>query len=218
MDMLCMINRDVPCMGVVYESIDQMPEQIKEVLKEEVDGTSMYEEISLLAQYQLEMLHSPLHATTFVLNPQLLSKKPHKDKDVMKGWRMTLGRVGKFAVEKTEFKAELSQYIGLQGDFAKVSALEDMQKLSPVAWWEMHSQVNATGRHMASYVHSNEIDLAIRRQMTWFMCIAILGSYHGKSPLISYASRPCKAWDVLEDDSFEECFEDVNLDDDIAPM
>ncbi|MCO5610312.1 hypothetical protein L7F22_064548 [Adiantum nelumboides] len=139
MAMLCMVNRDVPCMGVVYESIDQMPEQVKEVLKEEVDGTSMYEEISLLAQYQLKMLHSPLHVTTFVLNLQLLSKKPHKDKDVMKEWRMTLDRVGMFAVEKTKFKAELPQYIGLQGAFAKVSALvEDMQKLSPVAWWESY--------------------------------------------------------------------------------
>ncbi|MCO5603789.1 hypothetical protein L7F22_057941 [Adiantum nelumboides] len=110
MAMLRMVDRDVPCMGVVYEGIDQMLEQIKEVLKEEVDA--------------------------FVLNPQLFSKKPHKDKDVMTGWRMTLDRVGKSVAEKTEFKAELSQYIGLQGDFAEVSALEDMQKPSPVAWWE----------------------------------------------------------------------------------
>ncbi|MCO5576163.1 hypothetical protein L7F22_029971 [Adiantum nelumboides] len=127
---LRMVDIDVPCMGVVYEGIDQMLEQIKEVLKEEVDGASMYEEVSLLAQERWEMLHSPLHATAFVLNPQLFSKKPHKDKDVMKGWRMTLDRVGKSAIEKKEFKAELSQYIGLQGDFA------DMQKLSPVTWWE----------------------------------------------------------------------------------
>ncbi|MCO5606395.1 hypothetical protein L7F22_060583 [Adiantum nelumboides] len=105
MAMLCMVDRDVPCMGVVYEGIDMMLEQIKE---EEVDDVSMYEEISLLAQERWEMLHSPLHATAFVLNPQLFSKKPHKYKDVMKGWRMTLDRVGKSTVEKTEFKAELS--------------------------------------------------------------------------------------------------------------
>ncbi|MCO5577292.1 hypothetical protein L7F22_031119 [Adiantum nelumboides] len=155
MAMLRMVDRDVPCMGLVYEGIYQMLEQIKEVLKDEVDGASMYEEISLLAQERWEMLHSPLHATAFVPNFELFSKKPHKDKDVMKGWRMTLDRVGNFAIEKTEFKAELSQFIGLQGDFAEVSALEDMQKLSPDSRcmveepWNMHSQVAKIG-HLGS--------------------------------------------------------------------
>ncbi|MCO5579573.1 hypothetical protein L7F22_033430 [Adiantum nelumboides] len=226
-----------PCMGVVYEGIDQMLEQIKEVLKEEVDGASMYEEISLLAQERWEMLHSPIHATAFVLNPQLFSKKPHKDKDVMKGWRMTLDRVGKSMIEKTEFKAELSQYIGLQRDFAEVSALEDMQKLSPVAWWENYgtctpklqrlairvlsqvSSASACERNSSTYgfIHSlNRNRLGHKKADDLVYVHSNLRLLSRKEP--SYASGPCKAWDVLEDDSFEECFEDVNLDDDIAPM
>ncbi|MCO5579575.1 hypothetical protein L7F22_033432 [Adiantum nelumboides] len=204
MAMLRMVDRDVPCMEVVYEGIDQMLEQIKEVLKEEVDGASMYEEISLLAQERWEMLHSTLHATAFVLNPQLFSKKPHKDKD---------------------------------GDFAEVSALEDMQKLSPVAWWENYGTCTPKLQRLAIRVLS-QVSSASACERNWSTYGFIhplkrnrlghkkaddLVYVHSNLRLLSrkepsYASGPCKAWDVLEDDSFEECFEDVSLDDDIASM
>ncbi|MCO5578178.1 hypothetical protein L7F22_032016 [Adiantum nelumboides] len=47
--MLCMVDRDVFCMGVLYEGIDQMLEQIKEVLKEEVDEVSTLEDMQKLS-------------------------------------------------------------------------------------------------------------------------------------------------------------------------
>ncbi|MCO5604624.1 hypothetical protein L7F22_058793 [Adiantum nelumboides] len=81
MAMLHVVDRDWPIMGVVYEAIDQMLEQIKEILKEDKDGTLMYEEIHELAQGRWDMLHSPLHATVFLLNPILFSKKTYKDKE-----------------------------------------------------------------------------------------------------------------------------------------
>ncbi|MCO5588740.1 hypothetical protein L7F22_042699 [Adiantum nelumboides] len=96
----------------------------------------MYEEIRELAQERWDMLHSPLHATAFLLNPILFSKKPHKDKEVMKGWRKTLDRVDRDEVEKTTLKAQLSDYISLQGEFEDTSAFNDMQKISPIAWWQ----------------------------------------------------------------------------------
>ena len=76
-----------------------MLEQVRELLKEDSEGHRKYEEIQLLAQERWEMLHSPLHATAFVLNPRWFANKPHKDKDVMKGWRMTLDQVGKDAAQ-----------------------------------------------------------------------------------------------------------------------
>ena len=58
MAMLRMVDRDEPVMGTVYEGIDQMLEQIKEILKEYKDGNDEYEEIRELAQERWEMLHS----------------------------------------------------------------------------------------------------------------------------------------------------------------
>ncbi|MCO5582502.1 hypothetical protein L7F22_036399 [Adiantum nelumboides] len=121
MAMLRVVDRDEPIMSVVYEAIDQMLEQIKEILEEDKDGTLMYEEIRELAQERWDMLHSPLHATDFLLNPILFSKKPYKDKEVMKGWRKTLDRVGRDEEEKTTLKAQLSDYISLQGEFEDTS-------------------------------------------------------------------------------------------------
>ncbi|MCO5588875.1 hypothetical protein L7F22_042836 [Adiantum nelumboides] len=85
MAMLRVVDKDEPIMGVMYEAIDQMLEQIKEILKENKDGALMYEEIHELAQEHWDMLPSPLHATAFLLNPILFSKKPYENKEVMKG-------------------------------------------------------------------------------------------------------------------------------------
>ncbi|MCO5591024.1 hypothetical protein L7F22_045000 [Adiantum nelumboides] len=68
------------------------------------DGMLMYEEIRELAQERWDMVHSPLHATVFLLNPILFSKKPYKDKEVMKGWRKTLDRVGRDEAEETTLR------------------------------------------------------------------------------------------------------------------
>ncbi|MCO5559805.1 hypothetical protein L7F22_013409 [Adiantum nelumboides] len=84
MAILRVVDRDELIMGVMYEAIDQMLEKIKEILKEDKDGTLTYEEICELAQERWDMLHSPLHATAILLNP-LFAKKPYKDKEVMKG-------------------------------------------------------------------------------------------------------------------------------------
>ena len=75
MAMLRMVDMDAPCMGNIYEGIDQMLEQVKEILKEDNEGHAMYEEIQVLAQERWEMLHSPLHATAFVLNPKIQHRR-----------------------------------------------------------------------------------------------------------------------------------------------
>ncbi|MCO5569730.1 hypothetical protein L7F22_023445 [Adiantum nelumboides] len=191
MAMLRVVDRDQPIMGVVYEAIDQMLEQIKEILKEDTDGTLMYEEIRELAQERWDMLHSPLHATNFLLNPILFSKKPYKDKAVMKGWRKTLDRVGRDEAEKTILKAQLLDYISLQGEFEDTSAFGDMQKLSPIAWWQNYG----TGA------------LELQRLATRVLF-----------QVSSASTCPCKAWDVLEDgSSWDAFFEDEDEDDKMFP-
>ncbi|MCO5597254.1 hypothetical protein L7F22_051330 [Adiantum nelumboides] len=237
MAMLWVVDRDEPIMGVVYKAIGQMLEQIKEILKEDKDGTLMYEEIRELAQERWDMLHSPLHATAFLLNPKLISKKPYKDKEVMKGWRKTLDRVGRDEAEKTTLKAQLSDYINLQGEFEDTSAFGDMQKLSPIAWWQNYgtgalelqrlairvlsqvSSASACERNWSTYgfIHS------LKRNRLGHSKADDLIYVHSNLRLISqkktsYLSGPCKAWDVLEDgSSWDASFEDEDEDDDMYP-
>lgn len=239
MAMFRMVDRDEPVMGTVYEGIDQMLEQIKEILKEYKDGSDEYEEIRELAQERWEMLHSPLHATAFVLNPMWFMKQPYKDKDVMKGWRKTLDRVGKDEDDKTEYKAQLSKYIGLQGDFAESSALADMQKISPIAWWENYgtgtpmlqrlairvlsqvSSASACERNWSTYgfIHSTKRNRLGHKKADDLVYVhSNLRLISRKEP--SYSSGPCQAWDVLEEDrdSMYECFEDQIEDEDVLPL
>ncbi|MCO5554720.1 hypothetical protein L7F22_008254 [Adiantum nelumboides] len=133
MAMLRMVDKNDACMGVMFEGMDQMVEKIKEILLEEVDGEAMFEEMNVYIQARW-LIDSPLHATAFLLNPKWFPEAPHKDAEVMKGWRKTLDRVGRSLADKTQLKAELSKYIGLQDSFGESGALEDMEHLFPVAW------------------------------------------------------------------------------------
>ncbi|MCO5597023.1 hypothetical protein L7F22_051096 [Adiantum nelumboides] len=183
------------------------------------------------------MLHSPLHATAFLLNPILFSKKPYKDKEVMKGWRKTLDRVGRDEAEKTTLKTQLSDYVGLQGEFEDTSAFGDMQKLSPIAWWQNYgtralelqrlairvlsqvSSASACERNWSTYgfIHS------LKRNRLGHSKADDLVYVHSNLRLISrkkpsYLSGPCNAWDVLEDGSaWDASFDDEDEDDDLSP-
>ncbi|MCO5548417.1 hypothetical protein L7F22_001873 [Adiantum nelumboides] len=205
MVMLRVVDRDQSIMGVVYEAIDQMLEQIKEILKEDKDGTLMYEEIHEFAQVRWDMLHSPLHATAFLLNAILFSKKPYNDKEVMKGWRKTLDRVGRDEAEKTTLKNYGTGALELQR--LAICVLSQVSSASACernwsTYGFIHSlKCNRLGHIKADdlvYVHSN-LRLISRKQPC-------------------YLSGPCKAWDVLEDDSsWDASFEDEDEDDEMFP-
>ncbi|MCO5575898.1 hypothetical protein L7F22_029705, partial [Adiantum nelumboides] len=163
----------------------------------------MYEEIRELAQECWDMLHSPLHATAFLLNPILFSRKPYKDKEVMKGWRKTLDRVGRDEAEKTPLKAQLvlelqRLAIRVLSQVSSASACERNRS----TYGFIHSLKRNRLRHSKGddlvYVHSN------------------LRFISQKQP--SYLSGPCKAWDVLEDESsWDASFEDEDEDEEMFP-
>ncbi|MCO5604244.1 hypothetical protein L7F22_058407 [Adiantum nelumboides] len=209
----------MPAMGVMFEGMDQMVEKIKEILLEEVNGEATFEEMNVYIQARWLMMDSPLHATAFLLNPKWFPKAPHKDAEVMKGWRKTLDRVGRSLADRTQLKAELSKYIGLQNSFGESGALEDMEHLSPVAWWENYgkdapllqglaikllSQVasaSASERNWSTYgfIHS------VKRNRLGHQMVDDLVYVHSNLRLQSrkepaYVMGPCKSWDVEEVD------------------
>ncbi|MCO5604939.1 hypothetical protein L7F22_059114 [Adiantum nelumboides] len=137
----------------------------------------------------------------------------------MKGWRKTLDRVGRSLADRTQLKAELSKYIGLQNSFGESGALEDMEHLSPVAWWENYgkdapllqglaikllSQVasaSASERNWSTYgfIHSvkrNRLGHQIADDLVYVHSNLRLQSR--KEP--AYVMGPCKSWDVKEVD------------------
>ncbi|MCO5548302.1 hypothetical protein L7F22_001759 [Adiantum nelumboides] len=155
----------------------------------------------------------------------------------MKGWRKTLDRVVRDEAEKTTLKAQLSDYISLQGEFEDTSAYGDMQKLSPITWCQNYgtgalelqrlairvlSQVSSAStceRNWSTYgfIHS------LKRNRLGHSKADDLVYVHSNLKLISrkqpsYLSNPCKAWDVLEDESsWDASFEDKDEDDEMFP-
>ncbi|KAI5076810.1 hypothetical protein GOP47_0008875 [Adiantum capillus-veneris] len=222
MAMLHMVDMDEACMGVIFEGMDQMVEKIKEILAEEVDGEEMFQQMNEFIQAWWLMMHTPLLATTFLLNPKWFSKSPNKDGEVMKGWKATLNRVGRSAMEKTQLKAQLSTYIGLQGSFGDPEALDDMQKLSTVSWWENYgedtpllqrlaikilSQVcsaSACERNWSTYgfIHSVKRN-RLQHEMADDLVYVLSNLRLQSRKEASYVSGPCCFWDVEEDLTME---------------
>ena len=119
----------------------------------------------------------------------------------------------------------------------ETSALADMQKLPPIAWWENYgtgtpelqrlairvlsqvSSASACERNWSTYgfIHS------MKRNRLGHKKADDLVYVHSNLRLISrkepsYSSGPCKAWDVLDEDSLYEYLEDQFEDEGVLPM
>lgn len=227
MAMLRMVDKDDANMGVIFEGMDQMVEKIKEIALTYEDGDTMFREMNELIQARWIMMHSPLHATGFLLNPKWFSKSPNKDAEVMKGWRMTLAKVARDASEKTLLKAELSKYIGMEGAFGDADAKDDMHKLSPVSWWENYgedtpclqglairilsqvSSASACERNWSTYgfIHSMKRNRLLHQMADDLVFVhSNLRLQSRREP--SYRTGPSKCWDVEDEDALEDNIEE----------
>ncbi|GLJ16665.1 hypothetical protein SUGI_0286050 [Cryptomeria japonica] len=79
-DVLRMVDGDTPCLGMLYESMDQCKESIQKALNnEEAEYMQIWETIDC----RWKMMHTPLHATTCFLEPRLFAIDRGGDNEIM---------------------------------------------------------------------------------------------------------------------------------------
>ena len=91
---LRMFDSDCPCLGDVFESMDQMREKLRDIMEDEnsrIDKDTR-NEVCDLSLTRWKMLHSPLHSIAFLLNPKWFHKKPSSYAEVMKNWNTFISR------------------------------------------------------------------------------------------------------------------------------
>ena len=91
---LRIFDSDQPCLGDVFESMDQMREKLHDITEDEnsridIDTRNEVWELSLK---RWMILHSPLYVIAFLLNLKWFYKKPSSDVEVMQNWNTFISR------------------------------------------------------------------------------------------------------------------------------
>ena len=133
---LRMFDSDCPCLGDVFESMDQMREKLRDIMEDEnsrIDRDTR-NEVWDLSLTRWKMLHSPLHSIAFLLNPKWFHKKPSSDVEVMQNWNTFISRCYD-RDDRTALRLELGKFLRSEGHFANEDCAYNREKLGPIDFW-----------------------------------------------------------------------------------
>ncbi|KAH7440678.1 hypothetical protein KP509_03G005700 [Ceratopteris richardii] len=111
-----------PCIGKVYETMDQTIESLKKLVQED----EKYEEIPSICVRRWNAYYSPLHAAAFMVDPEFQDKKQYADPEVASGWRTILERLVPDNASRRLIRDQLSKYRTMKdASFSCADAQED---------------------------------------------------------------------------------------------
>jgi hypothetical protein len=148
--MIKFADSDRPIIGEVYEQMDSMLGQIKDIVQPK--DVNLYNHIRVEVEKRWEMLNIPLHALAYVLTPKYYhvswlsspapgggtKKRPHQDPEVQAGYMKALDKLVPDEEECDNIRKQLSHYILSNGAFGTNHAIRDRGNLSSLEWWNMH--------------------------------------------------------------------------------
>ena len=148
--MIKFADSDRPVIGEVYEQMDSMLGQIKDIV--EPRDTTLYNYIRVEVQNRWEMLNIPLHALAYVLTPKYYHpswlstpapgggsrRKPHQDREVHEKYMAALSRLIPDEEDAALVRRQVSNYTLNTGPFGTMHAIKDRETFSALEWWNMH--------------------------------------------------------------------------------
>lgn len=160
-----------PKMGEVYERMDNMLGELKEIMKDNAhkDDYPIMEQIVL---DRWEKMNIPIHCLGFALNPRFYDanflkvpapggverKPPNLDNEVMSG---VLEAFRKITESKEEEKLLREQYAVFhqrkRGLFAKLACQEDAVHMDPIDWWSTYGSETPELAEVAKKVLSQPV-------------------------------------------------------------
>ncbi|KAH7445621.1 hypothetical protein KP509_01G018300 [Ceratopteris richardii] len=121
-----------PCIGKVYEAMDQTIEPLKKLVQED----EKYEEISLIRVRRWNAYYSPLHVAAFMVDPEFQDKKQYADLEVASGWRTILERLVPDNASRRLIRDQLSKYRTMKdASFSCADSQEDRFRVGAALWF-----------------------------------------------------------------------------------
>lgn len=132
---ISLINEDSePNIGFIYETMDQVKETISGEFRGKKSQYTPY--WNIIDEIWNAVLHSPLHAAGYFLNPRLrYTEDFFSDTEVAGGLVITIVRMVEGQRAQDLISTQLDIYGGCKGDFKMGTTDKGHLSLSPVAWW-----------------------------------------------------------------------------------
>ncbi|KAL2902899.1 hypothetical protein RDABS01_027981 [Bienertia sinuspersici] len=123
-----------PHMGFIYETMDQVKETISEEFgRKKTQYTPIW---NIIDETWNTILHSPLHAAGYFLNPRLhYTEDFYSDTEVAGGLLITIVRMAGDQRTQDLISRQLDVYGGCRGDFKIGTDNNSRDSLSPATWW-----------------------------------------------------------------------------------
>eukprot|EP00253_Pinus_taeda_P034519 PITA_34519 len=162
---------DQPTIGEVYEKIDNMLEQIKDILQEK--DPNLYDIIHKFVCAGWNKLNVPLHALAYILMPKYHSPswlgkppprvwvraKPHTYLEVQNEYMSTLDKLVTDREECANLHLELGRYSTSIGVFGSLHAMEDRDKFDAITWWDAYGDQGLLPK-LATKVLSRDVNIS----------------------------------------------------------
>jgi hypothetical protein len=140
-----------PKMGEVYEKMDNMLGEIKDVMMQS-KYDDLYPLVQAIVQTRWEKMTIPLHCLAFALSPRFYDrnylsvlapggerrKPPNKDKEVVAGVFEAFKRILESKEEDTMFREQFAKFHMKKGLFAMEAAQIDAVTMDAIDWWSSY--------------------------------------------------------------------------------
>jgi hypothetical protein len=124
------VDSGKPIVGRIYWRMHEIKEEISEL---QAPANHRNDVVRLLSE-RWEMLHSPMHAAGFVLDPQYQTYDQHANEEVMEGFWDTVAKLAPSADHPTIVQ-QLQKYKSRVGLFGREVALNSVPYMPAYSWW-----------------------------------------------------------------------------------
>eukprot|EP01018_Ginkgo_biloba_P026793 Gb_37513 [translate_table: standard] len=134
-EMLRLVDGDTPCMDSIYDGMDHCKNAIARVFNNAVDD---YKLIWNMVDFRWKMMHSPLHATTYYLDPKMFGLKRNGDKKIMSDLYAAIEKLNPDREVTKKVREQLRVYMLEEGIFGSVAAKYDRACVALGLWWDFY--------------------------------------------------------------------------------
>jgi len=149
-NMIRFADTDKPVIGEVYEQMDTMLGEIKDIVNNR--DPDLYNLIHDCVCERWKRLNLPLHCLAYILTPKYYSDswlgkpaagggvrtKPHLDREVTKGYLDALEKLVPDREECAAVRLEIGRYFTGSGLYGNFHAMDDKDKFDSLTWWETY--------------------------------------------------------------------------------
>ncbi|XP_058228011.1 uncharacterized protein LOC131336244 [Rhododendron vialii] len=161
--------------GKVYEQMDTMLGQIKDILS---NDPVVYNLIHTLVVARWDMMKIPLHCLAYVLVPRYYTntwllkpapgggrrKKPHIDYEVQRGYLEAIEKIIQDPIEAGLIRQQISDFVSNKGVFAQPQVVHNRATMTTLSWWHLYGGVAPALLSLALKVLSQSVNTSCAKR------------------------------------------------------